>query len=580
MTAARPVLFVAAVSYLWAAAAFAVPITVPTPGGPVTINVSHAGPTGQLSDPEPPTDAGFRPPTIFAAPLPTGSGARALGQAGAFTAVADDATAASWNPAGLTQMEAPEVSAVYRFSDRSERHHSSSRDLTADRDDYNSRELNYLSAVYPFLLNGHNAVCSLNYQEAYDFTQRFTAQFRGSNQQTVLSVTNQTFSESNTNHYQDANQDVTTRTDVTTLTTSSIDQLLRSSLLTDMEFVQSGTIDALSPAFAMDLSPQVSIGVAVNLYTDGATRGNPITSSLFAEYSGTSDSYATVTDVRNSQTMVYLDGVLYSGPSYNPTSYPVSGVYGPIPFSETDVSTNRDLYTVEGTYREQNRTDQFYGINATLGALWAVSDRLTLGATVDLPWTGYGRQTKTVDHRVITLDSNLVQVAENRFSETRQRDVQYTFPLYWAVGALWRWSDSAFTSVDVNCTYWSQYTYKAEGEARINPLTGDPHSQSALDDCWSLRAGSEYLYKLSWTEIPLRGGLFWEQRPAAGKPDEFWGFSLGSGLSLGHGPGKVILDIAYNFEYGDDVMESLLSGQNTRTDVYKHQLFISLIRHF
>ena len=35
------------------------------------------------------------------APLPAGSGARALGQANAFTAVADDATAASWNPAAV-----------------------------------------------------------------------------------------------------------------------------------------------------------------------------------------------------------------------------------------------------------------------------------------------------------------------------------------------------------------------------------------------------------------------------------------------------------------------------------------------
>ena len=38
---------------------------------------------------------------IHALPLPVGSGARALGQGGAFIAVADDATAASWNPGAL-----------------------------------------------------------------------------------------------------------------------------------------------------------------------------------------------------------------------------------------------------------------------------------------------------------------------------------------------------------------------------------------------------------------------------------------------------------------------------------------------
>jgi hypothetical protein len=42
-----------------------------------------------------------------------GSGARALGMGGAFLARADDATAASWNPAGLSYLRLPEVSFVY-----------------------------------------------------------------------------------------------------------------------------------------------------------------------------------------------------------------------------------------------------------------------------------------------------------------------------------------------------------------------------------------------------------------------------------------------------------------------------------
>ena len=46
---------------------------------------------------------------------PVGSGARALGMGGAFIAVADDATAASWNPGGLTQLERPEISGVFGY---------------------------------------------------------------------------------------------------------------------------------------------------------------------------------------------------------------------------------------------------------------------------------------------------------------------------------------------------------------------------------------------------------------------------------------------------------------------------------
>ena len=43
---------------------------------------------------------------------PVGSGARALGMGGAFIAVADDATAASWNPDGLMQLDELEGSFV------------------------------------------------------------------------------------------------------------------------------------------------------------------------------------------------------------------------------------------------------------------------------------------------------------------------------------------------------------------------------------------------------------------------------------------------------------------------------------
>src|SRR6266581_6250480 len=44
--------------------------------------------------------------------LTLGSGARAFGMGGAFLARADDATAASWNPAGLSYLRNPEVSIV------------------------------------------------------------------------------------------------------------------------------------------------------------------------------------------------------------------------------------------------------------------------------------------------------------------------------------------------------------------------------------------------------------------------------------------------------------------------------------
>src|SRR4029450_3873244 len=63
------------------------------------------------------------PPSLnFAtSPAPVGSGARAQGKAQAFIAIADDATAASYNPAGLVQLQQPEVSIVGAYFIRLER---------------------------------------------------------------------------------------------------------------------------------------------------------------------------------------------------------------------------------------------------------------------------------------------------------------------------------------------------------------------------------------------------------------------------------------------------------------------------
>jgi hypothetical protein len=73
-----------------------------------------------------PTRAGAQDPALFVRPqvapdevdfegltsLSLGSGARALGMGGAFLARADDATAVSWNPAGLSYLGRPEFSVV------------------------------------------------------------------------------------------------------------------------------------------------------------------------------------------------------------------------------------------------------------------------------------------------------------------------------------------------------------------------------------------------------------------------------------------------------------------------------------
>ena len=124
--------------------------------------------------------------SITSSPNPVGSGARALGMGGAFIAVADDATAASWNPGGLIQLERPEFAVVGEGVYRSESNHFAKRPVASGEQTVSSAGLNYLSAAYPFTLVNHNMIVSLNYQHLYDFSRKWDfALAAGRDQDTV-----------------------------------------------------------------------------------------------------------------------------------------------------------------------------------------------------------------------------------------------------------------------------------------------------------------------------------------------------------------------------------------------------------
>jgi len=110
---------------------------------------------------------------IASSPNPVGSGARAIGMGGAFIASADDATAASWNPAGLIRLNRPEMSIVAYCLYRNE------NKRFEDNPDGNGsqaiffNDINYLSATYPYELLDRNIILSLNYQHLFDFNKEY-----------------------------------------------------------------------------------------------------------------------------------------------------------------------------------------------------------------------------------------------------------------------------------------------------------------------------------------------------------------------------------------------------------------------
>lgn len=111
----------------------------------------------------------FLPESFFSAVI--GSGARAFGMGGAFIAIADDATAASWNPAGLSQLEKPEVSVVFAANDlettlpgltfTSEVFSQSVSEIKLSQSGSN---VDFLSFAYPFRIRTLKMVSQISYQ--------------------------------------------------------------------------------------------------------------------------------------------------------------------------------------------------------------------------------------------------------------------------------------------------------------------------------------------------------------------------------------------------------------------------------
>jgi long-subunit fatty acid transport protein len=114
---------------------------------------------------------------IRSSPNPVGSGARALGMGGSFIAIADDATAASWNPAALIILKRPEISFVIA-NDHGKRIYDTSA-VSGSINDFSNDQLrlNYLSLALPFSLFSRLMVFSMNYQHLYTFSYEEQSQW-------------------------------------------------------------------------------------------------------------------------------------------------------------------------------------------------------------------------------------------------------------------------------------------------------------------------------------------------------------------------------------------------------------------
>ncbi|NQV18164.1 MAG: hypothetical protein HQ534_06450 [Armatimonadetes bacterium] len=106
----------------------------------------------------------------------TGVGARAAGMGGAFIGVADDATAISWNPAGLTQLDKPEASIVGRGLGEI---YEVDFDYGVETYEDEHAILNFLSGVYPFEFSGKQFIAALAVQRQLDLYSYYKEEYWG-----------------------------------------------------------------------------------------------------------------------------------------------------------------------------------------------------------------------------------------------------------------------------------------------------------------------------------------------------------------------------------------------------------------
>ncbi|NKB25778.1 MAG: hypothetical protein GKR87_15680 [Kiritimatiellae bacterium] len=89
----------------------------------------------------------------------------------------------------MIQLERPEASIVFRYSREKNTHHSNDLLTDVGQNDFQDLNLNYFSLVYPTYSESinRNVVVSLNAQEAYDFTQQFTGNFKNQSVGKIMS---------------------------------------------------------------------------------------------------------------------------------------------------------------------------------------------------------------------------------------------------------------------------------------------------------------------------------------------------------------------------------------------------------
>lgn len=393
-------------------------------------------------------------PEIGPAPNPIGSGARAMGMGNAFIAVADDATAASWNPGGLSQLQRPEISLAVEGLRQSE---GMGSDLYPDAESAETislADLNYASVAYPFFYR-RNMVLSLNYLKQYRFDKALAYPLQ------------------------------------TTIEGIGLDSRF--------EYRQDGAFATLAPAFGIDVTAHLALGLTLNVWNHDITQ-----SSAYEQESRTAWSL--------------LPGSLEGASSH----------------------VLKDRFEVDR------------GTSLVLGGLYRFNAQWALGAVVKPAYTLQLEHTQT--------EAYSTPPGADTYSTTAS-SADLHLPLVAGLGLAWRPADPLTVSADVTWTDWSNCTYTENGR-ETNPLTIEPVSESELNDTRTARLGVEYLVIRERHVVPLRCGAGYDPSPAIVGVDTYYSLTCGTGLQWGRYALDVAYEVRWGRDVGKDVLLGIAGSED------------------
>ncbi len=286
----------------------------------------------------------------------------------------------------------------------------------------------------------------------------------------------------------------------------------------NVDYKQKGSLSAIGVAYCVQINPQLSFGLTLNFWEDGVYKNE---------------------------------------------------------WEQKTIQTGSGSYLGNAFISESTSFDRFSfsGFNANLGVLWNVNSSLTLGAVFKTPFTADLKHKSTFDSELIFPSA---PASNSTSSSSSTEDEELDMPMSYGIGMAYRFSDELTTSMDIFRTEWGDYILTDSNGNKTSPISGKPEDDSDTDPTHQVRIGAEYLFIKTNYVIPLRGGIFYDPAPAEGSPDNYYGFSLGSGVARG----RFVFDIAYQYRFGNDVGDSIMQNLDFSQDMDEHTLYSSIIFHF